>query len=389
MPPGQHLPIESTIPVLFWGAGYEDGRKPFAEQRPDGSIVFYADIIAATFFMLTRWEEIVVPTRDHHARFPATASVAYRQGFLDRPLIDEYALILRAWLRVLNPQWRPAPHKFAVKLTHDVDFIRIFPNPRTAVRAFAGAVLKRRDLRSGMHILKEVAEQTLNPRWASPVKGLYRLAELSYEYGFKDDAFYFMTNGPGPFNCGYPLSTPVVQRCIDDLRHLGFEIGIHPGYDTYLNPDRLAAEKSRLDALLGETDYGGRQHYLRFRVPNTWRHWEQVGLRYDSTLGYAEYSGFRCGTCHPFKPFDLLQEREIDLWEYPLILMDGTLKHYRQLSPQVGKELTLSLAKRCQQVEGVFTMLWHNTSLSGDWKPWLAAYQEILEGLRKLQNSVK
>ncbi|OQY16913.1 MAG: hypothetical protein B6I36_09650, partial [Desulfobacteraceae bacterium 4572_35.1] len=40
MPTGQSLPVESTIPVLFWGAGYEDGSKPFAEQRADGSIIF-------------------------------------------------------------------------------------------------------------------------------------------------------------------------------------------------------------------------------------------------------------------------------------------------------------------------------------------------------------
>src|SRR5689334_10234399 len=40
-PVGTRLPFENSIPVLFWGKGYEDGSKPFAEQRPDGSVIFY------------------------------------------------------------------------------------------------------------------------------------------------------------------------------------------------------------------------------------------------------------------------------------------------------------------------------------------------------------
>ena len=48
------------------------------------------DILAASFFMLTRWEEYVNRTRDNHNRFQATASLAYKQGFLDRPIVNEY-----------------------------------------------------------------------------------------------------------------------------------------------------------------------------------------------------------------------------------------------------------------------------------------------------------
>lgn len=48
------------------------------------------DIFAASFFMLTRWEEYVNKARDSHNRFPATESLAYKQGFLDRPIVNEY-----------------------------------------------------------------------------------------------------------------------------------------------------------------------------------------------------------------------------------------------------------------------------------------------------------
>ena len=168
----------------------------------------------------------------------------------------------------------------------------------------------------------------------------------------------------------------------------GFEIGFHPGYDTFNDPERLAEEKDRLDAVLGKTQYGGRQHFLRFQVPNTWRHWEQIGLTYDSTMTYADHEGFRCGTCHPFRPFDVEQNRELDLWEWPLIVMDGTLRQYRGLTPEQGQARILELARRCKQVGGTFTLLWHNSSLGGEWRPWAEVYRRVVGVLAEMQGDV-
>ena len=124
VPAGAKLPFENSVPVLFWGQGIEKDQKPFAEIQPDGALVIYADLLASTLFMLTRWEEIVQPERDSHARFPSAKSAAVQQGFLDIPLIDQYALILREWLKVLLPEYPFKKHVFQVKITHDIDKVR-------------------------------------------------------------------------------------------------------------------------------------------------------------------------------------------------------------------------------------------------------------------------
>ena len=374
VPRGAQLPFDDPVPVLFWGEGFEDGSKPFAELQSDGIVVFYADIIAATFFMLSRWEETVVPVRDEHGRFPATASVAYKQGFLDRPIVDEYALILREWLKVLLPGWEPKRRPFSVKLSHDVDHIRRSPSWYRAIRMLGGDLLKRRS----PGLAWQTGIGAIFPDRDPYLQGIHFLAELSHGYGLSDDAFYFMAAGPGPFGCGYDPASPLVRRCIEDLREQGFEIGLHAGYHTFNDPERLAEEKAQLDAVLGETQYGGRQHFLRFQVPDTWRHWEQAGLTYDSTMTYADHEGFRCGTCHPFRPFDVERNRELNLWELPLIVMDGTLHQYRGLTPEQGEARILELARRCKQVEGTFTLLWHNSSLDGEWRAWGEMYRQIL-----------
>ncbi|MBN1429117.1 MAG: hypothetical protein JXB07_12145, partial [Anaerolineae bacterium] len=132
-PMGGNLPFHESLPVLFWGHNADSESTPFAELRSDGTLIFHADIIASALFMLTRWEETVFPVRDEHDRFPATASVAYKHGFLDRPLVDEYALILREWLRVILPGWEPESRSFSVKLSHDIDHLRRFPSASNAL----------------------------------------------------------------------------------------------------------------------------------------------------------------------------------------------------------------------------------------------------------------
>ena len=381
VPLGANLPFDDPVPVLFWAEEAEGGHKTFAELRADGTVVFHVDIIGATLFMLSRWEETAGSVRDKYERFPATASVAYRQGFLDRPVVDEYALILREWLKVVLPGWQPKARRFSVKLSHDIDRVRRFRKSHMAIPAFGVDLLKRRSPSRAWQTIIEAIAQTTAPDRTSYFQGIGSLAESSHKYGRGDDAFYFMAAQPGPLEGDYDPASPLMRRCIADLRRQGFEIGLHAGYHTFNDPERLAAEKARLDAVLGGTHYGGRQHNLRFEVPNTWRYWEQAGLSYDSTMTYADHEGFRCGTCHPFCPFDLQQNRELNLWEYPLIVMDGTLRDYRMLTPEQGQARIIELAQRCMQVEGTFTLLWHNTSFDWEWRPWAEVYEHVLRQL--------
>lgn len=377
LPPGFRSPAfqEELTPVLLWGAGCGDGSKPFAERRDNGSVIFYADIVAATVFMLSRWEEVVVPTRDDHSRFPATACVAFKQDFLDRPIVDEYALILQAWLKTVLASWTPhTPSQFTIRLTHDVDTLR-----SATWRRLAGDVLLRRSPSRAL----EGAKGLLRIEQDVFLRGVYELAELSEQSGLRS-AFYFMTADRSRRDSGYDITSRAVTRLVNDLRQRGHEVGFHAGYLTWENPARFLLEKERMDRAIGAARYGGRQHYLRFSTPGTWRLWESAGLSYDSTLGYADHEGFRCGTCHPFRPFDIEQDRRIDLLEIPLIVMDGTLKQYRRLTPLQGERRILALARRCQRVNGVFTLLWHNTSLMGKWDLWAPIYRRLVLRLAEL-----
>ncbi len=351
------------IPVLFW----VNKNLPFVTTADD-DIVFNGDIVSSAFFMLSRWEEKCSSDFDIHDRFKYKNSIAYKYNFITIPLVDEYAMLLRKYLQKLFPNIDLGINKFNIKLSHDIDSIRRFKNMKQSIRTLGGDLIKTKSI--GL-LLKSVRE--FKSSFKSPGKDPYflairELATLSKENGM-DSAFYFKTSDASDHDSGYVIKD-YVQECILYLQEQGFEIGFHPGYYTYKNYNKFIEEKERLDKILGYTNYGGRQHYLRFDINTTWKYWEQAGLKYDSTVGYAEHEGFRCGTCHPFKPFDIDDDKELDIYEIPLIVMEGTLQSYRKLKPEEGLDIIIDLMSKCKAVEGTFTLLWHNTSICRGWEEW-------------------
>ena len=109
---------------------------------------------------------------------------------------------------------------------------------------------------------------------------------------------------------------------------------------------------------------GGRQHYLRWQVPTTWRNWAAAGLSYDSTLSYADHAGFRCGICYEFPVYDLKQRKPLPLLERPLVVMEGSVlgEQYMNLEEEAALNCMLRLKDRCRLFNGDFTLLWHNSS---------------------------
>jgi hypothetical protein len=135
-------------------------------------------------------------------------------------------------------------------------------------------------------------------------------------------------------------------------------MGIHPSYFSFGDPLMLRNEVSEWRSAIGQTPVGGRQHYLRW-LPATWNDWENMGLSYDSSVGYADGIGFRAGTCIPYRPWSLAEDRPLSLLEIPLLVMDGTLVVYMRLKKEEALVQVRDLAERCLMVGGVFTFLCH------------------------------
>jgi hypothetical protein len=319
------------------------------------------DVLASAFFILSRYEEFIYTgPRDSRGRFTAAMSWMGRNGFLHRPLADEYQLAFHKWMKQVAPyltfrqsDWQGK--SFAVALTHDIDSLNQTAAP--SLVSLARSIKHGETIKGMKKLAKAMAVHYFNQ--SDPHNNLQSLIEWERKHGLRSSIYFLSSNATGDAN--YRLAQ-VFKRSsfLREAQQEGWEFGFHPGIRTSRAEAAFAEEHLRASACLGAI-HGGRQHTLRFAVPETWRLWEKASLQYDSTLGFADHEGFRCGTCRPFLPFDLGEEREIRLWEVPLTVMDNTFTKYRSLSAEQAKQVMEQLLETVKQYRGVFVLLWHNT----------------------------
>ena len=354
----------------------------------EGDMVrIHFDLLGSAFYILTRAEEYLSPVRDAHDRFPAYASHAFAHGYLHRPVVDEYVEILWRCIRRLWPGAERKGDSFRIMATHDVDapFEHLFRPPWLAARVFAGDVLKRRDLPLAFNRVHNWFDVKYRKGWRrDPFYTFETIMDTSEDCGL-ESAFYFLTGGNTSMDGDYNLNQPRIAALMSRIHERGHEVGYHGSYDTFQDAAMVKEEVTKLKeeaSKLGieRQRWGGRQHYLRWNAPVTWRSYAEAGLDYDATLSYADHAGFRCGTCHPFTVFDVEQNKPLGLTEYPLIVMECSVldSRYMNLPRAEALDYMLKLKEKCRKYNGNFCILWHNTRFVEAEE--VELYRQVLEG---------
>jgi hypothetical protein len=103
---------------------------------------------------------------------------------------------------------------------------------------------------------------------------------------------------------------------------------------------------------------------------------------YDSTHGYNRLRGFRGACCLPFRPFSLSQNRELHLWEVPLVVQDCAIGNGDGLK-DVFREVT-RLLSRVREAGGAAALSWHLDRFSEPrLRPLAELYEKVLQWAQK------
>ncbi len=332
------------------------------------------DLPLSILLTLSRWEEMLEIPRDGHGRFQARDSITCTGGFLDRPIVDEYGLAFEQAMTLLFPSWKKTSRKLRIKVSHDADHVGIPFRWKTALRHSVRSGAIHNSFRDMFSQFSRVDPAELN--------SIRHITLASKKHGL-DSTVYWKAAPPGPRDSGYDPRHDKVRQMVKWLDHMQVESGIHPGYNTFRAPEKLRREVAILRDTLGDRPLGGRQHYLRWS-PDTWLDWENCGLAYDSSVGFAEQIGFKAGTCIPYQPWLFPLNRQADLIEIPLLVMDRTLLAYMGLSKGQAIHAVKQLVDRCRMVGGVFTILWHNDAFLNPF--YRDVYLSLLETLSGVEN---
>jgi hypothetical protein len=369
---------EKDLPVIFGTPEFEIKEK----QSGYKEIICGIDIFASAFFMLTRWEEYVSKEKDDLQRFSGKSSIAFRNNFLHRPVVNEYSELLWNMLQFLGLQVTRKSRKFTPYLTHDVDFILKWYNLYAFLRTLSGDLLKRKSIRAFFGNIADYLKTRLKLK-NDPFDTFDYLMNLSESNGLKS-YFFFISDYGTSKSINYKLSHPFVGNLMQNITSRGHYIGFHPDFNSYNNPDNWSKELDRLKLYSPQNIQFGRQHYLQFEVPVTWQIWNDMGMEWDSSLSYDDEPGFRTGSCYTYSVFNFLTREKLRLKERSLTIMDKSLVfHHINLSVSQLEEKARNLVSTVKKYNGDFVLLWHNSCFDVyEWKKYKEIYLRIIESFK-------
>lgn len=333
------------------------------------------DFWAMTFYCLSRYEEYLPFSADRYGRFPATESIAYTHGFLERPIINEWAIEFGKFLQQKWPSLQLTAPTFDCKVTYDVDMAWAYLH-RPWWRLLGGgmAQLARGQWAGAKERARVSYQQTGDPFFIFPY-----LASIDAKYGY-DTRYFWLLGDPGKHDTNADYRLAVFRDLIQSVASRT-SVGIHPSFGSNQKSGQLREEINRLEAIIGQEVQRSRQHFLLLNFPETYRGLLENGIREDYSLGYADQVGFRAGLAGAFPWYDLQKEEATTLMIHPFMVMDVTLKYYLGLSPEDALVKTKTLIERSRQVGGTFTLLWHNSSFAKTmgWEGWKSVFERILD----------
>ncbi|MDO3693838.1 polysaccharide deacetylase family protein [Wenyingzhuangia sp. chi5] len=329
------------------------------------------DIFAATFYMITRYEEYLPFESDIHGRFSAENSLAFKNGFLKKPVVNLWVMFLQKKLLELSPNLCFPIKKISFLNTLDIDIAYAY-KAKGIIRfwgGFAKAILKRNQEEIGLR--KNYITSKKDPF------DTYNFIEKHSEN--VNTQYFFLLGNRAEFDNNIHPSKRGLKKLILKLSQQ-HKIGIHPSYQSNQKPEKVAKEIKRLEKILGDKITISRQHFLKMSFPSTYENLINNGVKVDYTMGFASQVGFRAGICNVYPFYNLEKEAARPLWIVPFQVMDGTLNQYLKLNPEQGIQEIKSLIDEVNSVNGLFVSLWHNSSLSETdiWKGWRKVYKEML-----------
>lgn len=331
------------------------------------------DLFAASFYLMTRYEEFSDKNNDIHGRFDMQESLASKYGFLESPIIDQWVYQLKkTFEKNGNDTSSFSMRKAKVISTFDIDHPFSFRNKGLIKNIFGGVRdIFRKDfselsdrIKTALHLQEDPYFKAL--QWIDQFQ-----SELNQPY------YLFILNGNYE-KYGRKTIYPL-RRYYQFLQSLKSAIlGLHPSYSASFNKIKIKQEKEYLEKKIGIKVESNRQHFLRIQLPDTYYQLDALGFEEDFTLVHAGSPGFRAGTSVPFHFYDFEKESPTQLLIRPTVVMDATLISYMNLSPDEALLKLKQLADTCKTYGNDFVMLWHNSNLAGNTKknPWIKIFIE-------------
>ena len=334
------------------------------------------DIFAASFYLLSRYEEYLPHQPDEYGRFAHAGSIAYREDFLQQPLINQWLADFQHLLRLRFPSLTFAVQKFRFIPTYDIDIAFSYLHKGIArnLGGLAHSLLKGE--------LGAIAERiaVLTKRKDDPFDVYEWLYALHLRYGLRPYYFFPVAASTGKYDRHIDARQAGVRGLIR-YHAVGYNVGIHPSWQSGDNSTLLGKEIQTLEDIIDRKVVHSRQHYIRFTLPDTYRQLIDHGILNEFSMGYGSINGFRASIASPFYWYDLPREEKTPLLVYPFCFMDANAFYEQKLTPSQAFSEIQYYHDVIKKVSGTMISIWHNNFLGSDkmFKGWKEVYELFLK----------
>ena len=332
------------ITVKDWG-----DTKCFFAVGKNSALPF--DIFAASFYLLSRYEEYLPQVKDEKGRFLASESIAFKAGFLQDPVVDIWAYKFKDLLLQTFP---------------DIKYSARKPSIHTIINASQPLLYKNKGL---LRILIGF----FNDLFSFNLKSIFDRSTVLF--GFRKDPFntfnwiinsvkkskssltvFFLLGASKIFEeslNSQKESFKLLIKNVSDYQEIGLIFS-----DEALNSLAvLNEEKEKIEAITNRTLRSSMNNDYLVSLPHNYRNLIELEITTDYTMVYENVIGFRASTCSPFLFYDLDYEIVTPLKIHPISL---TTKGLNKTSTSKKTETIQKMMESVKKVNGTFSMIFDN-----------------------------
>jgi hypothetical protein len=330
------------------------------------------DIFAATFYLISRYEEYLPHTKDMYGRYAHENSLAFKEGFLNIPLINIWATNLIAAIKEKFPPdqylYKAQYSKFRFKPTYDIDIAYSYKHKgwlRNMGGFFKSPSVERWKVLLGLQ--------------KDPFDCYTWLHELHQHHKLLATYFFLVAEKNALYDKNILPSADAMWQLIN--RHAKkYPVGIHPSWQSGDDLSLLKKEKQFLEEVIEQAVTVSRQHYIRFNLPEGYQRLIEAGITDEHSMGYGSINGFRASVASSFFWYDLQNEQQTDLRIHPFCFMDANAYYEQYFSAAQAYEELLHYFKVCKEVNGTLITIWHNNFLgtAKEFEGWKEVYEQFI-----------
>lgn len=338
--------------------------------RTEGDFPF--DLFAASFYLLSRYEEYLPHTRDMYGRYAHENSLAFREKFLEFPLVNNWLTGFIKEITKKFPGFKPRKFTFRFLPTYDIDIAWSYRH-KGLLRTAGGYLGSLLNGKWGELIQRSAV---LRGRAKDPFDTYNWLHQLHERFQLKPYYFFLLAADRGKYDKNIRPGSVAMRELIKD-HVIRYPVGIHPSWQSGDTHGLLRKEINQLASITGHEVLSSRQHYIRLSLPETYRRLLNAGIRFDFSMGYGSINGFRASVASVFYWYDLIAETRTDLMLFPFCFMEANSFYEQKFNSQQALEEMRHYFRVIKSVNGTFIMIWHNQFFGTS--PCFAGWKEVYE----------